>query len=155
MSYCKKIPQILWLSACGSYVLWMWFLVYTRGSYATKEQTVYFSYDVTWLFFYLNRSEVMLIGISIFLPLALFVSLALYEFKFKIFIVSTTTMYKIQQRPFWQCGLHDTILHVPAGKLVVLTQNKTKRIIYRYTYAYMCTREHIHTSLNANIYAYM
>ena len=28
-----------------------------------------------------------------------------FKFKFKIFIVSTTTMYEIQQRPFWQCGL--------------------------------------------------
>ena len=52
-----------------------------------------------------------------------------FKFRFKFFIVSTTTMYAIQQRPFWQCGLHYTTLHIPAGKLVVLQiQNKTKLI---------------------------
>ena len=53
------------------------------------------------------------------------------KFKFKIFIVSTTTIYEIQQRPFWQCGLHYTTLHYTthssweASRTTITKQNKT------------------------------
>ena len=77
----------------------------------------------------------------------------MFKFKFKIFIVSTTTMYEIQQRPFWQCEQHYTTLHIPAGKLVVLqTQHKTKTHIYRYTHACTCTRLKIYTHLQTHTY---
>ena len=68
------------------------------------------------------------------------------KFKFKIFIVSTTTMYEIQQRPFWQCGLHYTTLSSwEASRTTNTKQNKTHTFSQLLTtyHTYLCKRKYV------------